>query len=284
MPQLTTYQGLPALALQTPQGDRAVITLYGAHLASWITADGHEQLYMSPISAFATGKAIRGGVPVIFPQFSARGPFTRHGFARTCTWQPVSEDAAASNQATLCLHDDATTRSLWPYAFGCELQFVLEPDQLSIHMTVKNLGEEHFSFTAALHSYFRVGALTSAKVTGLKNCAFEEQGMPGVQTETVLQPMGAMDRIYAAAPSGLVLESDIGKLIMDGTGFTNTVAWNPGAAAAATMADLPAMDHDAFVCIEAALIEPPQVLSRGQHWQGSHVLTRVPHPHPAPRI
>jgi glucose-6-phosphate 1-epimerase len=283
MPKETIYQGLPALELNTPQGDRAIITLHGAHLVSWQTADGHEQLYMSPQSAFASGKAIRGGVPVIFPQFSARGPFVRHGFARTRTWQHLPDDTSAPHQATLRLQDDAETRALWPFAFACDLSFTLEPDALSIAMTVRNPGDASFVFTAALHSYWSVGTLASARVSGLQNVAFEEIAVPGMQTDAVLQPTGAMDRIYARAPAGLILESDNGILGMEGDGFTNTVVWNLGAKAAEITPDMPFADHDAFVCVEAALIEPPQTLASGQQWQGIHTLRRVLRPHPEPR-
>ena len=274
MPQETIYQGLPALELTTVQGDRAIIALHGAHLVSWQTADGCEQLYMSPQSAFASGKAIRGGVPVIFPQFSARGPYVRHGFGRTLPWHsvPADDDAAAPHQTTLRLQDDATTRALWPFAFACELSFTLERDTLSITMKVRNPGDTRFAFTAALHSYWSVGTLASARITGLQNVAFEELGVPGVQTEELLHPTGTMDRIYAAAPAGLTLASDNGVLHIDGDGFTNTVVWNPGAAATAISPDLPDADHDAFVCVEAALIEPPITLATGQQWQGTHTL------------
>jgi len=272
MPKETIYHGLPALELTTAQGDRAIITLHGAHLVSWQTADGCEQLYMSPQSAFASGKAIRGGVPVIFPQFSARGPFVRHGFARTLPWNCVPGGGATPHQVTLRLQDDDATRALWPFAFVCELRFTLEPDQLSIHMTVSNTGDADFVFTAALHSYWSVGTLASARVSGLQNVAFEEIGVPGVQTDAELQPTGTMDRIYAAAPAGLTLTSDNGVLRMEGDGFTNTVVWNPGAAAAAISPDLPDADHDAFVCVEAALIERPPTLASGQQWQGTHTL------------
>ena len=66
---------------------RATVLPYGAHVTSWITADGDERLYLSGRTAYRAGAAIRGGVPVIFPQFSDVGPLPRHGFARTRAWR-----------------------------------------------------------------------------------------------------------------------------------------------------------------------------------------------------
>ena len=69
----TEFNGHPAVALQSSDGARATILLHGAHLVSWVPAGGQEQIYLSPTSAYGEGQAVRGGVPVIFPQFSTRG-------------------------------------------------------------------------------------------------------------------------------------------------------------------------------------------------------------------
>ena len=83
----TTFGQLPALLLTAPDGAQATVTLYGAHLISWQGADGRERLFCSTQSSLDGKRAIRGGVPVIFPQFAARGAGMRHGFARVSTWR-----------------------------------------------------------------------------------------------------------------------------------------------------------------------------------------------------
>ena len=103
---ITRHQGLEAIELRAPDGARATLLLHGAHLVSWVPAGADEQLYLSPKSAFATGQAIRGGVPVIFPQFATRGPLQRHGFARGKPWQLVSAESGGG--ATLKPLDDGS--------------------------------------------------------------------------------------------------------------------------------------------------------------------------------
>ena len=63
--------------------------LDGAQLTAWRPAGDRPVLFTSPRSLFAPGKAIRGGIPSIFPWF---GPnrhaqaAPQHGFARTTPW------------------------------------------------------------------------------------------------------------------------------------------------------------------------------------------------------
>ena len=75
------FQGLPTHKLTLPCGDSLRVALHGAHVLSWVS-QGRERLYLSPHSVMDAHAAIRGGVPVCFPQFNQRGPLPKHGFAR----------------------------------------------------------------------------------------------------------------------------------------------------------------------------------------------------------
>ena len=79
--------GLDRVTLSSRDGARAEVYLQGAHVTSWRPAtDDRERLFLSERSKYCPGGAIRGGIPVIFPQFAAEGPLPRHGFARTSRW------------------------------------------------------------------------------------------------------------------------------------------------------------------------------------------------------
>ena len=78
--------GQPAFCLRNAVGDQVVVLQHGAQILSWMTADGVERLYCTSRLP-SEPKPVRGGVPVIFPQFNQRGPdFTlpRHGLFRFC--------------------------------------------------------------------------------------------------------------------------------------------------------------------------------------------------------
>lgn len=66
-----TYSSHAQVVLAAPDGSAtASVYLHGATLASW-SVGGRELLFVSPRAAFSPPKAIRGGVPVCFPQFGA---------------------------------------------------------------------------------------------------------------------------------------------------------------------------------------------------------------------
>ena len=106
------------VVLSAPDGALVEFYPYGAQVTSWRPAGGEERLFLSERAVFSPGVAIRGGVPVCFPQFSGQGPLLKHGFARLSTWKLVSANqAGASAQAVLQLADSEGTRAIWPFAF-----------------------------------------------------------------------------------------------------------------------------------------------------------------------
>ena len=59
-----------------------------------------ELLFVSKQAVLKPPKAIRGGVPVCFPQFGKLGPLGQHGFARNTTF---NKDGASDDSVTLSL-------------------------------------------------------------------------------------------------------------------------------------------------------------------------------------
>src|SRR5262245_5273392 len=76
--------GLPRVAL-TGAGGEAHVYLHGAHVTHYAPTGQAPVLFTSARSFFTLDKAIRGGIPVIFPWFGARAGHPsapQHGFAR----------------------------------------------------------------------------------------------------------------------------------------------------------------------------------------------------------
>ena len=277
---LSRHQGMDAIELVAPDGARATVLLHGGHLLSWQPAGADEQLYLSPKSEFASGQAIRGGVPVIFPQFAARGPLQRHGFARTKPWALVSAEQGADDAlAVLRLSDDAATRMFWPHAFELELSVRISGREIQIELACENKGEEAFEFTTALHTYLSVSDLDSTSLQGLTAMRYWDSvdEMEKVQRVDLLLPGGELDRIYHRVREEMTLKERLTtterRLQIAQQGFEDAVVWNPGAEKCAALADMPADGFKQMLCVEAAAIETPLRLAPGESWAGMQTLT-----------
>ena len=180
---MVKYGQLPAVRVTAPDGAQATVALFGGHLLSWRTADGKEHLFCSTRSALDGSKAIRGGVPVIFPQFNARGDGQRHGFARTSQWRldgsgSGSEDGRAWAEFALTQSDlAAPVAQAWPHAFELRLRVTLGGPALDLQCTVRNTGAHGFPFGVALHRYLVVGRLDAAAIEGLQHCRYTDHHM-----------------------------------------------------------------------------------------------------------
>ena len=269
------------LHVTAPDGATAELCLHGAHLLSWKPAGAAEQLYISPKSDFVSGKAIRGGVPVCFPQFAERGPLPKHGFARTLPWELVSQEQGKDDAlAVLRLQDSDATRALWPHAFELELSVRVGGRSLDIELACENLGDMPLQFTAALHTYLRVADLDAVSVEGLAGLRYFDS----IKQAEALQRMDLLltgekgvldlDRIYFGVKERpLLVTEERRQVAVRQQGFEDVVVWNPGPERCARLADMPADGWRHMLCVEAAAIGNPVGLPPGEEWVGRQSLT-----------
>lgn len=265
-----TQHGQPGQRLTLSNGDTVWVALQGAHVVSW-QSDGRERLYLSPQNHWDGHSAIRGGIPVCFPQFNQRGSLPKHGFARNSVWtvgQALVQDEQV--QQDFALSWSAQTLAIWQPRFEARLRVALAPKELTVTLTVHNLDTRPFAFSGALHSYLAVDDISQARLRGL-------QGQPEWDALTdrhasaapTLQSDGEFDRVYGAAPAALHLHDGAQRLaISQSPSWAHTVVWNPGAEKCAAMVDLPSDGFAHFVCVEAAQVFTPITVAAATNWQG----------------
>lgn len=277
--ELSTFKGLPAVRLSAPDGATATVLMHGAHVVSWRPAGGEEQLFLSEQSAYGAGQAVRGGVPVIFPQFAARGPLPRHGFARTRAWQLVEADTGTEDAlAVLRLQDDDSTRALWQHGFEVELTARVGGSRLDLELAVTNTGSLPFGFSAALHTYLSVRDLPSLRLEGLQGLTYTDSAEGGTQhteAHAELAIAGEIDRIYHRATQPLTLREPGRRVHLSSEGFADVVVWNPGPTKGAALADMPPEAWRQMLCVEAGAIESPVRLGPAEGWVGRQSLVCV---------
>lgn len=268
------FAGLPATELQLPCGDRLVVAHHGAHVLSWVSG-GRERLYLSPQSVMDGHAAIRGGIPVCFPQFNQRGDLPKHGFARNVSWAPKPAKLEADRaHLALSLGDSAATRQWWDQRFEALLLIELTPGALQVELVVRNTDSKPLLFTGALHSYFALSDVAQARLLGLGGSAEWNAVTDGYGTAAPeLRFVGEFDRVYSAAPAGYeLLDGPHALSIVQDMDWTQTVVWNPGAAKCASLSDMPADGWQHMLCVEAAQVYEPICIAAGDFWQGAQRL------------
>ena len=262
----TNQAGLEFLKLTGSFGSAEFCT-QGAHLMHFTPTGGTPMLFVSSKTLLSPGKAIRGGIPVIFPWFGPRAGHPEapmHGLVRTRPWQvtevtvPQKPGAESPGSAPAVVRfecqSDADTLALWPHEFRLELVFELGT---SLHITwrVHNTGSAPFNFEQALHPYFPVKDVHSATVSGLQSATYidkTDQMTIKTQTEPVVRFSRETDRLFLDTADTLTLDDPASnqRLLIQKTGSNSSVVWNPWIAKAAALADLGDEEWREFVCVE----------------------------------
>lgn len=255
------FQGLDAWLVETPQAT-AAISVFGGQLLSFVPKGQPDVMWLSPKRA-ALPTPIRGGSPVCWPYFGRQGQgddVPAHGFVRTLPWEL---------QQARRLDDGSIELTLAPPALdnlGLRLTMTVRIGrELRQQLLTENTGKAPATITQALHNYFRVGDASKVDVDGVDGLdyldKFENYAQPRRQQGpwSLRDPRdpGRSDRIYTQAGGHYVLRDPVLKRSIDirTEGSRSLVAWNPGADAAAKMADVGDGWRD-YVCLEAANAGP----------------------------
>lgn len=259
-----TENGLVRVLVNTPKA-HAVLYTYGAHLVEWTAAGQKPGIYTSPKADFEVGKAIRGGVPVIFPWFGAyslgekRGglPYPIHGFARTSVWVVESTHFAPDDDVkiVLSLTPNETAKSYGWESFRCVLTFHIG-ETLKMQLEVTNTGNAAFTYEEGFHTYFAVGEAKQTTVEGLQGTTFldkMEEFKARELKDKLLVFDKATDQVHVHTAASLVIHDNAWKrdISVDKEGSSATVCWNPWTTLTPNFKDLAEDSWEHFVCVEA---------------------------------
>jgi glucose-6-phosphate 1-epimerase len=267
-------EGLPMAELRNKHAT-GLVAAQGGQVVRYQPRGAEQVLWVSRLSSYAAGTAIRGGIPVCWPWFAQHPsdptkPF--HGFARTAMWQVrgtgVLEDDSA--QLRLGLSDSEATYELWPHAFDLELVVTSGPT-LSVELISRNTGDAPFVVGGALHSYFQVGDASRVAIHGLEGSRYIDK-VDGGQQKTQSGPVTICmetDRIYLDTTSECVIDDPaMGRRVrVAKDGSRTTVVWNPWIEKARLMADCGDEEYLNFVCVETtnAVDDVFEVAPGGEH-------------------
>ncbi|MDD0815095.1 D-hexose-6-phosphate mutarotase [Curvibacter sp. HBC28] len=243
----------------------------GAQLLTAQLGGERPLLYLSPLSACQPLQPARGGVPVLFPQFAQWGPGRKHGFARQLDWQWVGPDEPEADRLSYGLDVLPGQWDGWPHAAQLRLDTRRWADSLDWSLQVRNTGQSAFDWSGGLHPYWAVEDVWATELDGLQSCPGRDQ-LSGLALSPQAAPwrwgQEGMECLFDGLPD-LTLRCATHELQLSGSGFTQWMVWNPGAALAAGLTDLPPGDERRFICVEPVCASRPQHLAPGQTFTGT---------------
>jgi len=282
--------GLEKVVLRGSRNCCVEVYLYGGQVTSWKNDNGEELLFLSSKAIFKPPKAIRGGIPICFPQFGTHGNLEQHGFARNRFWTidndppPLPANPAIKAYVDLILRPSEEDLKIWPHSFEFRLRVALGPSgDLSLTSRIRNTNTDGrpFSYTFAYHTYFSVSDISEVRVEGLETMdyldnlkakeRFTEQGDAIVFESEI-------DKVYLAAPSKIAIIDHEKKktFVVTKEGLPDAVVWNPWDKKAKAMQDFGDGEYKNMLCVEPAAVEKPITLKPGEEWKGRLALSAVP--------
>lgn len=266
---------------------------FGATLASYVTSAGREVLFVSKLAKTDGSKAIRGGVPLVFPQFGQPNKdMPSHGFLRCNYWTTgtsYDNDNEAGCEFTLALKDVTKGRGEGIWADGtadCALSYMvkIKASSLTTTLHIKNTGEKSFDYQTLLHTYYRINGSKamdkdSCNVLGLEGYNVDDKitGEQSVQDGTSIIIDREVDRIYSPPEGKSKLEvkicsgQDGSELSLEASATdgkkdipVSAVVWNPYIEKAQRLGDFDNEEYHDMLCVEPGLLNGLDALAPGE--------------------
>lgn len=263
------------LLLQTlPKGSSAEVYFYGATVTSWKAGssqhpDPKERLFVSSKALLDGSKAIRGGIPVVFPCFGApthpdHQKLSQHGFARSSVWKfdnvVLDSEAGVSvrlgwilrlvllqlpDRYTPVLEPTPAITAVWSKPFKLAYIITLSEHHLSTDIHVTNTSTstvyppESFEFQALFHNYIRAPA-DKVLVTPLKGINYKDKTDSSVQGPKTESRAGVdvkafTDSVYIDASQNYEVSWPGDAISIKSLHLKDVVVWNPQAEAGSKM-------------------------------------------------
>eukprot|EP01147_Barroeca_monosierra_P001575 gene1575-4723_t len=268
----------PPIMATNPTGSGVEVPLVDGSIA--IVGGPGDVLFVSSKAVVQPGKAIRGGIPIVFPQFGGEGPLPSHGFARTSLWT-VKE--VGDGLIVLTLTDSPLTKKLWDNSFELTMTVTFDSSKCHSIFEMRNTGGDAVEVQSLLHTYFRLQHISAVTIEGLQGLVFEdklknfeafEQKDKFVtfdsETDRVFRNVGHEQEAILTLDAGsgmwrrIRMRAEMGS---DDTTLTpvpcDVVVWNPWIEKAKATADLDDDEYVHMVCVEPGCVRSKPTVPGG---------------------
>jgi len=283
--------GNSIIELRHSSGGTCKVSTYAAHLLSWCPSPFNEQIFLGEMAEVGKpGLAIRGGVPICWPQF---GNFENaqdsckltHGFVRNLHGAKWALLRQSKDSVSLVFRSDDETRKIWAKDFEFIYTVSLGFGSVRMEMEVCNNNSSPLEFTGALHSYWRCSSSEACVVEGLKGFKFDTGIGSSFRGDAVAEgssvPIGdkKQTQLYFADAGDAVtlIEHGRRRLRLTKSNLPDWIVWNNGAENGSNIKDLKDGEYKKYVCVEPGFASRPIRVAPGASWIGSHEARVIPH-------
>lgn len=264
-------------------------------------------------AVFNGSKGIRGGVPLVWPQFGPNGPLPQHGFARNLPWtvESLAANSDPSQPAvgvfTLAgsVAGEEGKEDAWTGEYKLRFTFSLWDDRLVGELSAENVGAADLWQHALQHTYYATPDVTKVAVTGLKGLTYLDKVAGGAAVQEQADSISFtcnVDRVYCDHPRTTPIAiSNVGvsedpalagaytaTLLTHGgfhdpeTGFlqpddVDCVVWNPWVQWSLEKEDIGDEEYKTFFCVEPGRVSDRVVIAPGQRWSLVQDVTFAAH-------
>lgn len=258
----------------------AEVFLQGAQISRFKKKNNDPILFLSKDCSYKQGQPLRGGIPICWPWFGQlknnSGAITdqykgssikatpAHGIVRAINWEldtietprhdlTIVEFSLQLNANLADETSDAENQTVWP--FLTKLRYRIEiGEKLTATFTVINQDSREFSYSGALHSYFKVDHINNAIISGFSNTAYIDALDEWSEKKQVddIAFNKEVDRIYKSSPEAITLSDRNRKIAIESMGSESTVIWNPWIEKSQQLSQFADNEYQSMVCIETA--------------------------------
>jgi len=249
-----------------------------------------EHLFVSKKAVLDGSKAVRGGIPVVFPCFGPpvhpqHSKLSQHGFARTEVWKWDKILADTEDEVSVQLTLEPTAHITAKYDRPFYLTFIvkLAEYQLCTELHVKNMSTSNdLEFQALFHNYIRVPA-SEVLIFPLEHQSYYDKTAPTEEERSTLKEERRAavdvkrftDFVYPNASQKYELTWPQGIIEIKATNLKDVVVWNPQEMGS-QIGDMEDGGWERFVCVEPGYVCGFVNVQPGKTWFCHQALSVMP--------
>lgn len=140
-----------------------------------------------------------------------------------------------------------------------------------MQLSTTNLGDDAFTYSCAIHSYFSISDLNHVELVGLEGQYLDKtRDYQSINTPTPYLFKEETDRVHLHQPKSVSIVNGQNITEVLSSGHDSMVVWNPWREKSKSMKDMTDKGYQSMLCVETAITQG-HIVEAGQ----THVLQQI---------